>query len=362
MEHLVHTKLKSANIKFFPKKLYYPPSWIALGVNNICNLHCKMCDVGTKNTTSNFAQNLVGTQPINMPVSLFTKIVDDCKKFAPKVKLGYAFTEPLVYPYLEETLEYANKNNFFTAITTNALNLKQQAEILNKTGLNELYISLDGLEKTHNYIRGHKSSFQRAVSGIETILSLKNPPRIGVYCVITNWNQHELVKFVEFFQHFPLKEIAFMHPNFTTQTLADKHNLIWNAKYPATASNLDEFNPADFNLKALWREIKKVKNIKSKFPIVFAPELNSEHSLDIFYNKPEIVIGKGCRDVFHNLMIKSDGSVIPAHGRCYNLKVGNINNSSLKNIWNSTVFSTFRSDLKKSKGYLPACSRCCSAF
>ena len=355
-------KLKSANIKLSPGKLYYPPRWIVLGVNNVCNLHCKMCDVGTKNVTSNFAQNLIGTQPMNMPVNLFKKIVDECKQFAPQAKLGYAFTEPLVYPHLKETLTYADKNGMFTSITTNALNLGKHAQMLSESGLNELYISLDGLEETHNYIRGHKSSFQRAIDGIEAVLSQKNPAKIGVYCVVTNWNQDELVEFVKYFQQFPLKEIALMHPNFTPQAIADEHNLLWSAKYPATASNLNEFNPADFNLKALWKEIQKVRNMKSKFPVFFAPELSSEDSLDVFYNKPKVFIGKGCQDVFHNLMIKSDGSVIPAHGRCYNLKVGNLNNTSLKNIWNSTVFSKFRKDLKKSNGYLPACSRCCSAF
>lgn len=321
-----------------------------------------MCDVGTKNTTTNFAQNLVGTHPMNMPVSLFKKIVDDCKKYAPKAKLGYAFTEPLVYPFLEETLSYANQKGMFTSITTNALNLKKQTPIIVNGGLNELFISLDGLQETHNYIRGHKSSFQRAVEGIETVLKEKNPPKIGVYCVITNWNQNELLEFVRFFQRFPLKEIAFMHPNFTSQKLADQHNLVWLNKYLATASNLDEFNPNDFDLVKLWEEIKAVKEFKSRFPVFFAPELNAIEKLKVFYQSPEVFIGKGCQDVFHNLMIKSDGSVIPAHGRCYNLKVGNLHENSLQEIWNSNVFSNFRKDLKAAGGYLPACSRCCSAF
>lgn len=358
----MHNKLKSANIKFSPQRLFYPPKWIVLGVNNICNLHCKMCDVGTKNTGSNFAQNLVGTHPMNMPIKLFKKIVDECVQFAPKAKLGYAFTEPLVYPYLEETLKYAKTNGMFTSITTNALNLRKNATVLSKSGLNELYISLDGLQETHNYIRGHKSSFQRAIEGIESVLTQNNPAKIGVYCVVTNWNQHELLEFVKYFQRFPLKEIAFMHPNFTPQSIADDHNILWNNEYPATASNLDDFNPKDFDLGALLKEIQNVKSFGSKFPVYFAPELNSVQELDIFYNQPKVFIGKGCQDVFHNLMIKSDGSVIPAHGRCYNLKVGNLHDSSLKSIWNSQEFSKFRKDLKKSKGYLPACSRCCSAF
>lgn len=359
---MINSKLKSANIKFLPGHLFHAPRWVVLGVNNVCNLHCKMCDVGTKNLESNFSQNLVGTHPLNMPVDLFKKIIDDCKQFAPQAKIGYGFTEPLVYPHLEETLAYANQNGFFTSVTTNALNLKKQVEILVDNNLNELYISLDGLEETHNYIRGHKSSFQRAIEGIETVLSKPNPPKIGVYCVITNWNQNELLDFLKFFQKFPLKELAFMHTNFTSQSTADTHNLIWGNDYPATASNLDEFNPSDFDLKQLWQEMEAIKNFKSKFPVHFAPELASQKLLNIFYQHPDIFIGKGCQDIHHNLMIKSDGSVIPAHGRCYNLTVGNIHDEPLKKIWNSAVYSKFRKDIKKAGGYMPACSRCCSAF
>jgi len=61
-------------------------------------------------------------------------------------------------------------------------------------------------------------------------------------------------------------------------------------------------------------------------------------------------------------MIKSDGSVIPAHGRCYNLTIGNIYNDDLNKIWNGEIIKKFRLNLNKNGGLLPACSRCCSSF
>jgi radical SAM protein with 4Fe4S-binding SPASM domain len=83
---------------------------------------------------------------------------------------------------------------------------------------------------------------------------------------------------------------------------------------------------------------------------------------DVFYHHPEQLIGNSCNDIYRNIMIKSDGSVIPAHGRCYNLQLGNIYEESLKEIWHSKVLSTFRKDLENAGGLMPACSRCCSAF
>ena len=61
-------------------------------------------------------------------------------------------------------------------------------------------------------------------------------------------------------------------------------------------------------------------------------------------------------------MIKSDGSVIPAHGRCYNITLGNLYENSIKEIWNSKTLNKLRLDLKKAGGLFPACSRCCSSF
>ncbi|NJM80176.1 MAG: hypothetical protein HC854_12170 [Flavobacterium sp.] len=155
-----------------------------------------------------------------------------------------------------------------------------------------------------------------------------------------------------------------MHTNFTPQSVADAHNLIWNTKYKTTASNVEEINIDNYNLDLLWDEINEMKKEKFNFPISFSPEIQSKDKLHEFYLKPEKKIGKLCNDVFSNIMIKSDGSVIPAHGRLFtNLTRWEICIlTTLKEIWNSNVLTHFRADLINNGGLLPACSRCCSAF
>ena len=321
-----------------------------------------MCDVGTQNNETNFAVNLVGTRPLHMPMELIHSIYDQAAKDFPNVKLGYAFTEPLAYKYLDESLAYAQKKGLYTSITTNALQLEKKAEMLIENQLGDLFISLDGPEEIHNYIRGHKSSFQKAVSGIEKLLSYDNPPDISIFCVITEWNIGHLKTFVDFFKKYPLKQIGFMHTNYTPQSVADQHNLHFATHYRATLSNVQEIDLTNFDLAVLEQEIQTIRKSDYPFPVTFSPELTTTKELDTFYHHPEILMGKNCNDVFSNIMIKSDGSVIPAHGRCYNLKAGNVYEDSLKDIWNSNVLSKFRSDLQKAGGLMPACSRCCSAF
>lgn len=357
----MNSKLQALNRKLMPGKLLYDPSWLVLGVNNLCNLHCKMCDVGTKTNETNFAVNLVGTHPMNMPVELFRRIVDQTKLYYPTTKLGYAFTEPLIYPHLEETLAYANDHKLFTSITTNALNLPQKAEILAKNGLNELFISLDGPEIVHNEIRGHKSSHQRALKGIEQLLSIKNIP-VSVFCVITEWNIGYLEQFANELKKFPLKHVGFLHANYTTEAMAQMHNLQFGSQFHATHSNTEEVNFSAYDLPKLQVEITAIKASKFPFEISFHPNISGKEALNNYYHHPEIKIGKNCLDIYNNLMIKSDGSVIPAHGRCFNLTIGNLYNEELSQIWNAPTIVALRKALKQNNGLLPACNRCCSAI
>ncbi len=299
---------------------------------------------------------------MNMPLELITRLMDQTAEFYPKAKIGYGFTEPLIYPHLGESLIHARKLNLYTSITTNALNLRQKADVILDAEVDDIFISLDGLEETHNFIRGHKSSFQRAIEGMEKLFESSTPPDVSIFCVITNWNQHELLDFVKFFERYPIKRLGFMHTNFTSESMAEKHNRMFGDQYPATVSNIDEFDPKSLDLKALNAEIKQVKSRNSKFDVVFSPELNSLAELETFYLKPDTMMGSGCRDIFRNVMVKSDGSVIPAHGRCYNLSIGNMNEQNLKEIWNSAIIKQFRKDIHKAGGLFPACARCCSAF
>ncbi len=345
-----------------PSHFLFSPKWIVLGVNNVCNLHCKMCDVGTKNMDSNFAQNLVGTHPLNMPLELIKKVVDQTAAFFPKSKLGYAFTEPLVYPHLIESLEYANAKNIYTTVTTNALTLRNKADALVDAGLNEIFISLDGPQDIHNEIRGNKKSFQKAIEGIEMLKQRSNSPKITVICAITEWNIGHLKELLDVFRSYEIKEFALMHTQFITKDMAELHNASkWGKKYPAYDSNVDLIDFGKMDLDLLHKEIAEIKKDDYPFRIFFSPELNSLEQLKRYYLEPNEIMGDHCNAVFTNIMVKSDGSVIPAHGRCYNLDIGNVYKDDIKSIWKSAKLNKLRADLMSSGGLFPGCSRCCSA-
>lgn len=353
--------LKKVNKTLLPRKYLFSPEWIVLGVNNVCNLHCKMCDVGTKNLESNFAQNLVGTHPINMPLDLIKKVIDQTQKYYPTSKLAYAFTEPLVYPHLIESLLYAKEKKVKAAITTNALTLKIKAEKLSQVDLDTLYVSIDGPQEIHNEIRGHKKSFQKAIEGIELFSTLSPNTNIEIICAITEWNIGYLKTLLDAFKNIKISKVGFMHTQFiSSQSINSHNNTPWGVLYAATDSNMDLIDLKNVNTHKLFNEINEIENSEYPFEVYFSPKIKTKEILDTYYKRSEKILGKYCYAVYTSVMIKSDGSVIPAHGRCYNLTLGNIYKQTLKEVWQGTILKKLRTDLHKAGGLFPACSRCCS--
>ena len=108
---------------------------------------------------------------------------------------------------------------------------------------------------------------------------------------------------------------------------------IYGQRYHATHSNIEETDFSKIDLPRLHEEIQKIKAKTFSFSQSFSPEINDLERLKTFYLAPEVKLGTTCNDLFTNIMIKSDGSAIPAHGRCYNVSMGNIYESTLKEIW-----------------------------
>lgn len=355
--------LKKINRRVYPEKLFYSPAWVILVVNNVCNLHCKMCDVGVGFESSNFYMNMLGAHPINMPFELVKKIVDQTSASFRETKIAFSFTEPIIYPHLVDSVAYATEHGLHSQMTTNGSKLPALADDLVGAGIKEICISLDGPPEIHNFIRGNKHSFEWAFEGLEKIASLNGKtPELSVACAITEWNFHSLASFAELFRKVPLKEMFLMHTNYTTDAIAIKHNAIYGTNYPATSSNTKELHLEKMNLEVLLKEIQKIHSLDLPFAVKFSPELKTAQSLETFYNHPEIFIGKRCVNAFDSITVKSDGTVMPAHTRCYQVQAGNIYNNSLEEIWNSASITQFRKTLNDAGGFLPACSRCCSAF
>lgn len=355
-------RLRFANLRFAPGRLLLGPEWLVLGVNNACNLSCRMCDVGLGRDDTSFSRNLTGSRPLDMPWDLYERVVSEAAAARSRPRIGFAFTEPLLWKPLVDGVALARSRGIGTAVTTNGWRLPELAAPLAEAGLDDLFLSLDGPPDAHDAIRGRAGSFERAFRGLDAILARSPRPSVSVFCVVTPWSVTRLAEFVGLFSALPLAGIGFMHANFTTEKMAAAHNAVYGGTHPATESNLGPLDPAAYDLPALAAEVARVRTLRPPFRVTFSPEIDGLDALRRFYLEPGTRWGRTCNDAARALMVKSDGRVIPAHGRCYDVTVGNLRESSLADVWNSPAIADFRQTLVRAGGLLPACTRCCSAF
>ena len=336
-----------------------PPITIYWNVNSVCNLHCKMCDVGTFNEESNFYKNLrIDRKLHEISLEKFKSVVDEVAEYRPTIAING--TEPLMYKPLGAITEYARSKGLQVAVTTGGYNLPERAEELAAAGLTRLNVSIDAAPELHNYIRGRKDVFHRATSGIKLFDDAAKrrgyEPEILICATIMNINHAHLEEFYEAVKDLPVKQINFTHMNFVDPEMAMKHNLKWGKKYTATVNCLSaEVQPQAVDIDVLWDQIARVEK-RGDARVHFMPMFTKEQ-LTTYYKKPLEFMGSvPCVSTWFIAQIMADGEVIP-YTRCYHVPLGNINDQPFLELWNGEKARAWRGDLRRN-GRFPACTRC----
>lgn len=141
-----------------------------------CNFNCLHCGSDCKKDST----------VKDMPISDFLRVIDQIKPTVNSHKTMIVFTggEPLARKDLEECGLELYKREFPWGLVTNAYFLtKQRFESLLQSGLRSITISLDGLEKEHDWFRDKKGSFKRAINAIEMVAKEDNLVSDVVTCV-----------------------------------------------------------------------------------------------------------------------------------------------------------------------------------
>jgi MoaA/NifB/PqqE/SkfB family radical SAM enzyme len=348
------------------------PEWLVLVINNFCNLHCKMCDVGVGESDSVFYFHLIGNERRNMPLELLETILGQAALFFPKPRIGLAYTEPLIHPRILDFCRAIVSRGFFCSITTNGWLLPRLAEALADIGVHEIIVSIDGPEEIHDRVRRRQGSFGNLYQGVEQLNRAKtrkgrNKPLVRFSYTMTDENYTRLLDFVRQIEGLRPASINFSHLNFISAEMAAAHNARYNGELAVSRSNLGTMDLQAIDIAAMWRALQDLKayaRFKPDFPsLSIVPDFLSLQELQVHYRNPRVFVGgRNCTDPWTMLLIKTDGAVIPAHGRCYNFPIGNVTETPLPELWNNARFRAFRKILKDAGGSLPACARCCGVI
>jgi radical SAM protein with 4Fe4S-binding SPASM domain len=279
--------------------LSYLPIRLWIEPTNICNLKCVMC---LNKSLKNRGY---------MDFEVYKKIVDEAKDFVFDVNLFHR-GESMLHPRIYDMIKYANKNGIYTRLFTNATRLDgKNAKNILDSGLDFISFSFDGYTKEEYEKIRVGSDFDKTIANITNFLKLKETKRNKPYVMFEsiefsnedNDLKKKRVGFKNRLKTLPLNKFAVRSP----------HN--WGGDYTI---------PIDKN------------------PKTFLP----------------------CTFLWYALTILYDGSVLPCPQDFFGeLKLGNINDESIKRIWNNDKVVPLR-EAMVTRNYqkLVPCSNCDRIF
>jgi len=338
------------------------PEAITFFLTYKCNLRCKMCGQwGEGGVTKK-----QGTQHIHEELSFkqIKSIIDDMSRFKPNITLFGG--EPLLYPHFLEAAKYIKEKRMHCLVITNGLFLESFAEAIVDSGLDELNISLDGVAKLHDEIRGMPGLFDRIMVGIKKVnyfkaLKNKKRPLINLQCTITKHNYKFLEQMLDVAKEAEAVSLTY-------------HNLIFISKEALQRQKkLDDllvcssgdwegfvFDPK-IDVDLLYEKIKAIRLQKHSFSVDFYPNFSYSALLEYYNNSDYALKGYSshCLSPWIAAYVFPDGELRPCLNSSYSF--GNLKEHKLMRLWNSSNAMRYRLLLKKSKIF-PACIRCTELY
>jgi radical SAM protein with 4Fe4S-binding SPASM domain len=279
------------------------PVFVNLDITSSCNQHCIFCAVSpNRNYAFKKKEEICG---------LIDKLYD-----AGVFEITLFGGEPLLHPEIEEIAKYTNDNGFEINLVTNGTfpnKIKRIAKYLTNAS-----VSIHGFNETHEKITQLQGSYKLAIKSLEEFI--KEGVDTAVCYTLIKDNFDELEPFIShIFSNFEVKGIVL-----------DRFIPRGFGKY--RKDDLDvgikKVNAALRNLDKLSRKYKKGITTGDGLPLCFIDE-------DLRY------IVQPCQAGILFCSVTEDGRV----KLCPSTEaiIGNIKNTSLKEIWNNRWYLEYRS-------------------
>jgi radical SAM protein with 4Fe4S-binding SPASM domain len=259
------------------------PYMLNLDTINVCNLECPFCVTGTKQ---------LGRKQIRIPIDSAKAVIDKVKSHI-LIARFHNWGEPFLNKEIFELIRYAKDAGIYTTASSNlSVPTKNLAEKILDSGLDQIHVSIDGLEQDTLQKYRRNAKLDLVLKNIREIVALKKErgcdhPRLELAFLVFKHNEHEIDRLED------------MRKELGVETFEACRAFVFHESFvPANP----EFQPA----LSIWQD--------------------------------------NCHYLYSELMIEADGHISPC---CTNTSdrydVGTIDElNDLHKVWNKPVFQAMR--------------------
>jgi MoaA/NifB/PqqE/SkfB family radical SAM enzyme len=314
----------------------YRPLIVVIEPTYKCNLRCKSCNLWNIKEKSNLGDNLT--------ISQYKKLFKELRTLN-IFKLVISGGEPFLKKDINKIIKAAKNNGLSIYITTNGTLLnREKIKFLIKNQVDEILFSLDSPnQRVHDRIRGVKGTFERVITNIK-ILDLEKKknkykkPRIIINSVISKYNINQLNEIFDLFKNVEVEQFSFYYPtSISNESLKELNSFLERDVYSKQFYNLN-INPVKRKMKIFHKRL-----IESNKKVFLKTPSFTNSFLDY------------CIYPWIATIVSPSGNIYP----CTifdRIKMGNIKEKSLKQIWNSREYILLRKGLLDKK--LKVCKEC----
>lgn len=275
------------------------PIGIYFEIAESCNLDCEHC----------YKASLSKKVPLNLKE--MKKTIDELASLG-VLEFRFCGNEPVVHKYFSQLAFYAKSKGFYLSTNTNGFYDDSYINKLIEIGFNEVIISIEGQEETHDEIRG-SGSYKKALNVLRALKEHGVKSRINM--TVSKFNLKEL----EFIGDLAVKHGAYV--SYIPIRVVGKHT--------AYKKNFGDLTDQD-----MLEIVKRVEYIREKYPktrfLTYFDILSKEPDYyhPLWFNNP-------C-PARKNLFISYAGDVYPCDYLIYLGDVffgGNIRKKTIADIW-----------------------------